>query len=103
MTRTEKEKAAKRRHKRAMKDGASWYFYLYYKILRSRGCGHSQALMKAIKRHPGVFGICEPTASTNSNASAAARLRAASAAQSVRTADASYALTGVKNADTAGV
>ena len=41
-----------RRHARAARDGASWYAYLCYRILRREGYEHKEALTEAFLRYP---------------------------------------------------
>ena len=55
MTRAEfyaKQETAWRRHEKQRQEFASWYAYLCYKILRSRGYDHTPALEATFRRHP---------------------------------------------------
>lgn len=41
-----------RRHVRAVRDGASWYAYLCYQILRRAGSDRTEALEETFRRYP---------------------------------------------------
>ena len=54
-----------RRHSRAVRDGASWYAYLCYRMLRREGYDRTEALEETFRRYPHAlqfYGgrICEP-------------------------------------------
>lgn len=58
-----KNRERERRCRERLRDGASWYAYLCYRILRAQGCERIAALEKTFQRYPHALQYwkpCEP-------------------------------------------